>query len=82
MRNAFSNLWNSLIERIPSIVSALVVLALFWAASRVGAGFVRKLAARTGMARNLVELLVRIGSFLVLVFGLLFAAVIVFPSFR
>ncbi|RYG30644.1 mechanosensitive ion channel family protein [bacterium] len=80
--NAFSNLWNTLIERIPSIVSALVVLALFWAASRIGASFVRKLAARTGMARNLVELLVRIGSFLVLVFGLLFAAVIVFPSFR
>ena len=34
------------------------------------------------MARNLVELLVRVGSFLVILFGVLFAAVIVFPSFR
>ena len=58
------------------------MFALFYFGSRFGANVARKVAARTGMARNLVELLVRVGSFLVIAFGVLFAAVIVFPSFQ
>ena len=80
--HAFASLWNTLLERIPSLAAGILVFALFWIGSRLGARIARRVAGRTGMARNLVELLVRIGSFLVIAFGLLFAAVIVFPSFK
>ena len=80
--NAFASLWNSTIERIPSLLAGLVVFALFYVGSCVGAKIARKVAARTGMARNLTELLVRIGAVIVISFGVLFAAVIVFPSFK
>ena len=80
--NAFMSLWTSTIERIPSIVAGLVVFVLFYIGSRIGAKVARKVAARTGMARNLIELLVRIGAVIVIAFGVLFAAVIIFPSFK
>lgn len=80
--NAFFSLWTSLVSRVPSLLAGIAVLLLFWVGSRVGANVSRKVAIRTGMARNLIELLVRIGSFLVIAFGVLLAAVIVFPSFR
>lgn len=79
---AFSNLWRSLVDQIPSMVAGLVVLLVFWLISRTTAGLAKGFGKRTGLARNLVELLGRIGSFLVMLFGILFAAVIVFPSFR
>ena len=80
--NAFMSLWTSTIERIPSIVAGLVVFVLFYVGSRIGAKVARRVAARTGMARNLTELLVRIGAVMVIAFGVLFAAVIIFPSFK
>ena len=80
--NAFTSLWTSTIERIPSLLAGLVVFALFYVGSRVGAKVARNVAGRTGMARNLIELLVRIGAVVVIAFGVLFAAVIIFPSFR
>ena len=80
--NAFTSLWTSTIERIPSIVAGLVVFVLFYIGSRIGAKVARNVAGRTGMARNLIELLVRIGAVIVIAFGVLFAAVIIFPSFK
>ena len=82
IQNAFGGLWATLIGRVPSLLAGLAVFALFYLGSRVGGGVARKVAGRTGMARNLIELLVRIGSFVVITFGLLFAAVIIFPSFQ
>ncbi|CAN5704116.1 mechanosensitive ion channel family protein [soil metagenome] len=82
MSRAFTNLWRSLVDQIPSLVTGIVVLLLFWLVSRAARGLAQRIGRRTGMPHNLVELLGRIGSFLVMVFGILFAAVIVFPSFR
>lgn len=79
---AFIHLWNDLIERIPSLLAGIATFALFYLGSRVGAGVARKVASRTGMPTNLVELLVRVGAVVVLTFGLLLAAVIVFPAFK
>ena len=79
---AFENLGRGFLDRVPSILTGLVVFGIFFGISRIGARVVKDVGARTHLAKNFVELLVRVGSFLVVMLGLLMAALIIFPSFR
>lgn len=82
LSRSFTDLWNSTLQQVPNIVTGFVVLLLFWLGSRLARAAIGNLGSRAGLRPNLVALLVRIGSFLVILFGVLFAAIIVFPSFQ
>lgn len=79
---AFSDLTSSAIAQIPNILAGIVVIALFWLGSKALAAVLKGIGQRSGLAPNFVALLNRIGSFVIVLLGILFAAVIIFPSFR
>ncbi|RYG25775.1 mechanosensitive ion channel family protein [bacterium] len=82
LENAFQSLWRSTVDRVPSILMGLLVLLLFWLGSRGARSIVQGVGSRTHLAPNLVALLQRVISFVTMLFGVLVAAVVIFPSFQ
>lgn len=68
------------VRMLPAIVVGLVVFLLFYLASSLAAGAVRKLAERYRRQRNVGLELGRLTQWLVLLLGLLVTAVIIFPN--
>ena len=78
MNKIIENFW----ERVPYIFIALVVFLLFWLLSRFFKYFIRKtLFNRAYTKQNLVMVLCRVGSTVILFFGFLIALVIIIPGF-
>lgn len=69
-------------DRLPYILIAITVLTLFWLLSKLFKLFVRKaLSERSYAKQNLVLVLNRVGSSLIIFFGFLIAMVIAIPGF-
>lgn len=69
-------------DRVPYICIALVVFMLFWGLSKLFKFFVRKtLSDRAYTKQNLVLVLNRVGSSMIIFFGFLIAMVIAIPGF-
>ena len=69
-------------ERVPYFCIALIVLMIFWLLSKVFKFFVRKtLESRSYTRQNLVLVLNRVGSTIIIFFGFLIAMVIAIPGF-
>lgn len=76
------SLINSFWERVPYICIAIVVFLIFWLFSKVFKYFLKKtLLDRTPQQQNLVLVLYRVGSIIILFMGFLIALVIIIPSF-
>ena len=73
---------DSLILRLPNIVLAIIVFALFFIAARVFKTSVRRLTRRHRQARNLGMVLGRLAQGLIILVGLFVALSIVIPSFK
>lgn len=72
----------SLVERLPYLIVAAIVLVLFLFISRLVVRGAVAAGHRTGMDPSLPVLIGRIASFAFTVIGILIAATIVFPAFR
>ena len=69
-------------ERVPYFCIAIIVLVIFWLLSKVFKFFVRKtLENRSYTRQNLVLVLNRVGSSIIIFFGFLIAMVIAIPGF-
>jgi len=69
-------------ERVPYFCIALIVLVIFWLLSKVFKFFVRKtLENRSYTRQNLVLVLNRVGTSIIIFFGFLIAMVIAIPGF-
>ncbi|MEW5792101.1 MAG: DUF2254 family protein [Pseudomonadota bacterium] len=79
---AVQDMLNGFIERLPYIVMALLVFALFYLAGRTVRYGIRRFSARRHRHRNLGLVLGRLAQALIIFIGTLVAPVIVLPSFR
>lgn len=78
----FDQIMASFWERLPYFIIAIVVFFLFWILSKVFKYFIGKtLANRTYTRQNLVLVLNRVGSSIIVFFGFLIAMVIAIPGF-
>lgn len=69
-------------ERVPYIIIAIIVVLIFWLLSKVFKFFISKtIANRSYTRQNLVLVLNRLGSTLIVFFGFLIAMVIAIPGF-
>ncbi|EPF81574.1 mechanosensitive ion channel family protein [Acinetobacter rudis] len=69
-------------QRVPYIIIAIIVLLIFWLLSKLFKLFISKtIANRSYTRQNLVLVLNRIGSTLIVFFGFLIAMVIAIPGF-
>lgn len=69
-------------ERLPYLCIALIVITIFWLLSKLFKFFVRKtLENRTYTRQNLVLVLNRVGSTVIIFFGFLIAMVVAIPGF-
>ncbi|KAA8731336.1 mechanosensitive ion channel family protein [Acinetobacter qingfengensis] len=69
-------------ERVPYIISGLIVFLIFWFLSKLFKAFITKaLLKRSNTRQNLVMVLHRVGSTFILFFGFLIALVIIIPGF-
>ncbi len=80
--NSMLGLFNSFLSRVPYIVVALIVFAVFLIIARVVSRVVHTAGERTRFDLTLAELLGRLASFVVTILGLFVAAVIIFPAFK
>jgi small-conductance mechanosensitive channel len=75
-------MWVGFVASLPALLAGILVFGLFAILGRVAGAVIRRAGARIGMDGSLVLLLVRIASFLLLLFGGLVAAVVAVPTFR
>ena len=68
------------IALLPQIAVAVVVLVLTWALAALGRSLVNRALSRTKLRRSLQDLFILLTSILIWVFGIMIAAVIVFPG--
>lgn len=79
---AIDNIINSFWERLPYLCIAILVFTIFWLLTKLFKFFVRKtLENRSYTRQNLVLVLNRVGTTLILFFGFLIALVIAIPGF-
>ncbi|MEO6334709.1 MAG: mechanosensitive ion channel family protein [Pyrinomonadaceae bacterium] len=76
------DLGNGFLAQLPYIVIGIVVLVAFVVVARVVSGVVRTAGERTRLDLTLAELLGRLASLLIIVFGIFVAAVVIFPTFK
>lgn len=69
-------------QRVPYIIIAIIVLVIFWLLSKLFKFFISKTIAKRSYTRhNLILVLNRMGSTLIIFFGFLIAMVIAIPGF-
>ncbi len=81
LREQLMQMWQNIVEALPSLAVALIVLIITWIVARSATRIADKITGRTNLRqhlRNLIETLVRIGVWIV---GLLVAAAIAIPGF-
>ncbi|HEX6125265.1 MAG TPA: mechanosensitive ion channel family protein [Pyrinomonadaceae bacterium] len=80
--NALFGLLNSFLSRLPYIVFAIFVFALFLVIARIVSSAINVAGKRTRLDATLADLFGRLASFLILVLGIFVGAVIIFPTFK
>ena len=80
--NSLYGLLNSFLYRVPYILFAIIVFALFILAARVVSGAINTAGRRTRFDVTLANLLGRLASFVITILGLFVGAVIIFPAFK
>jgi small conductance mechanosensitive channel len=75
-------LGESLLERMPYVVLGLVLFGCFWLMARLSKRLLLKAGERTHLDVMLADLLGRLSSAVLVILGLLVAAVVIFPTFR
>lgn len=80
--SSFLGLWTGFLAQVPFILIGLLVFTAFYIASKVVKKIIISAGERTNVQKNLVDLLGRVASGLVIIFGLFLAAVVVFPDFK
>ena len=80
--NSLYGLLNSFLYRVPYILFAIIVFALFILAARVVSGAINTTGRRTRFDVTLANLLGRLASFVITILGLFVGAVIIFPAFK
>ena len=80
--NSMFGLFNSFLSRLPYIVVAVIVFAVFLIIARVVSRIISTAGQRTRFDVTLAELLGRLAYFVTLVVGVFVAAVIIFPAFK
>lgn len=77
---SLQSLWRDFLERLPLIVVGLLILFITWLVDRIAAMIVRRSARQARLRTSLQDLLVQMATFATWVFGLMVAAVVVFPG--
>ena len=78
----FRQMGSSLVARLPYLLFALIAFVIFLVIARILKSVLITAGERTRLDITLAELLARIVSAATIIFGLLVAAVIIFPTFR
>jgi len=78
----FRQMGSSLVARLPYLLFALIAFVIFLIIARILKSVLITAGERTRLDITLAELLARIVSAATIIFGLLVAAVIIFPTFR
>ena len=80
--NSLSGLLNSFLVRLPYLLIAIVVFAVFLGIGKIISHAVNAAGQRTRLDVTLADLLGRLVSFVVTVLGIFIGAVIIFPTFQ
>ncbi|MDQ4121186.1 MAG: mechanosensitive ion channel [Acidobacteriota bacterium] len=78
----FADLWQSFLSQLPYIIIGLIVLGVFLVIARIVRSVVHTAGERTRIDLTLAELLGRLASFLITIFGVFVALVVIFPTFQ
>lgn len=77
-----NNIANGFLLRLPYIIIGLIVFIVFWLTGRITQRVLHEAGQKTRLDITLAELLGRLGSGILMILGLLVAAVIIFPTFN
>lgn len=80
--NTLRGLGETVLERSPYVVVAIIVFAIFYVGARIARRAINVTGERTRIDATLASLLGRLASFAITVLGLFVAAVIIFPTFH
>ncbi|MEJ7862073.1 MAG: mechanosensitive ion channel family protein [Pyrinomonadaceae bacterium] len=80
--NSMFGLFNSFLSRLPYIVVAVIVFAVFLIIARVVSRIISTAGQRTRFDVTLADLLGRLASLLIIILGIFVAAVVIFPAFK
>ncbi|HXG84869.1 MAG TPA: mechanosensitive ion channel family protein, partial [Pyrinomonadaceae bacterium] len=80
--NSMFGLFNSFLSRLPYIVVAVIVFAVFLVIAKIVSRVISTAGQRTRFDVTLAELLGRLASFVITILGVFVAAVIIFPGFK
>lgn len=80
--NALNGLLNAFLYRLPYIIVAVIVFLLFLIIAKVVSSAINTAGKRTRLDATLADLLGRLAVFVIAVFGIFVAAVIIFPTFQ
>jgi small-conductance mechanosensitive channel len=80
--NSLYGLLNFFLSRLPYIVFAVIVFALFLLTARILSAAINAAGKRTRLDVTLADLLGRLASFLITILGIFVAAAIIFPAFK
>jgi len=75
-------LFNSFLSRLPYIAVAIIIFGVFLIIAKIVSRVINTAGQRTRLDITLAELLGRLGSFVITIFGVFVAAVIIFPAFK
>lgn len=75
-------MFNSFLARLPYILVAIVVFAVFIIIGKIVGKAIHAAGERTRLDITLAELLGRVASFVIVILGVFVAAVIIFPAFK
>lgn len=77
---ALGDLWESALRSLPQVVLGLIVLLATWGAVRLVTSVLRRVLKRTSLRGSLRDLILQLASSALWVFGVLGAAMVVFPG--
>jgi small-conductance mechanosensitive channel len=80
IQDTLLSIWSDFIDHIPYLVGGLLILLLTWVVTTLIERTGRRLMRRSRLRRSLKDLIVRLIMIAVWVFGLLLAAMVVFPG--
>lgn len=76
-----NDLLRSFVERVPYLISAIIVLAIFWLLSALFKKIVHRILGKRARHQNLVKVFQRVGGALIFFIGFMIAMVIAIPGF-
>jgi small-conductance mechanosensitive channel len=80
--NSMYGLFNSFLTRLPYIIVAVIVFAVFLIIAKIVSRVISTAGQRTRFDVTLADLLGRLASLLIIILGIFIAAVVIFPAFK